>query len=171
MTPTPLRVLFLCTANACRSQMAEGWARALGSDLIEPFSAGVRPSSLDRLAVLAMREAGVDISAQRSKGIEELGGRPFDVVVTVCDAAQASCPTLPGRHVVLHAPFEDPPRLAALAHPDGDVTDAEALPHYRRVRDEIRRFVERLPEHPELRTRAASPRSLSIAPPAKENLP
>lgn len=120
--------------------MAEGWARALWPDSIEPCSAGTVPSALNRLAVRAMAEEGVDISAQRSKHIDELHGHAFDVVVTVCDVAQESCPALPGAARVVHVGFDDPPRLAA-----GAATDDEALLHYRRVRDEIRRFIETLP--------------------------
>ncbi len=134
----PLRVLFLCTGNSCRSQMAEGWARALKPGSVEPYSAGLTPQGLNPLAVRAMREAGVDISGHTSKRPQEVGVR-FDVVVTVCDSASESCPVFPGSRVV-HAGFEDPPRLAA-----GATTDEEAMPHYRRVRDEIRRFIETLP--------------------------
>ncbi len=134
-----LRVLFLCTGNSCRSQMAEGWARELLGDIIEPCSAGIRPEPLDPLAVRVMAEAGVDISRQRSKRVEELADLGFDLVVTVCDQAREHCPVLPGRVRQMHAGFDDPPHLAAAARsPD------EALPHYRRVRDEIRRFVESL---------------------------
>ncbi len=133
----PRRVLFLCTANSCRSQMAEGWARALRSGSIEPYSAGAQPQALNRLAVRAMAEAGVDISRHQSKRIDALAAVEFDYVVTVCDAAQASCPVFPGRAKVIHAGFDDPPHLAT-----GARSDDEALPHYRRVRDEIRKFVE-----------------------------
>jgi arsenate reductase len=96
---------------------------------------------LNRLAVLVMSEAGVDISAHVSKPLAALAGISFDYVVTVCDAARESCPRFPGSAKTLHVGFDDPPRLAATAR-----TDAEALPHYRRVRDDIRRFVETLPE-------------------------
>lgn len=133
-----LRVLFLCTGNSCRSQMAEGWARALKSEKIEAYSAGTRPQGLNRLAVRAMAEAGVDISGHTSKRMEDVEAG-LDVVVTVCDAAHESCPVVPGARVV-HVGFEDPPRLAA-----GAKSDDEAMPHYRRVRDEIRKFVETLP--------------------------
>lgn len=129
--------MFLCTGNSCRSQMAEGWARALKGDEIVACSAGTRPLGLNPLAVLAMAEAGVDIGSQRSKRPEEAPA--VDVVVTVCDAARESCPVLPGVRVV-HAGFDDPPRLAA-----GARSEAEAMTHYRRVRDEIRAFVETLP--------------------------
>jgi arsenate reductase len=131
-------VLFLCTGNSCRSQMAEGWARALKGAEIEAFSAGTQPHGLNPLAVRAMREAGVDISGHASKRPEEIGVA-FDVVVTVCDAAHEACPIFPGARIV-HAGFEDPPRLAR-----GAASEDEAMVHYRRVRDEIRAFVERLP--------------------------
>ncbi|MEE8139181.1 MAG: arsenate reductase ArsC [Thermoanaerobaculia bacterium] len=121
--------------------MAEGWARHLKGELIEPASAGVEAHGLDPRAVRVMLEAGVDISAQRSQRLEDLPGLDFDWVVTVCDNARESCPVFPGRARLLHRSFEDPPRLAAEATSEG-----EALGHYRRVRDEIRRFVETLPE-------------------------
>jgi len=130
--------MFLCTGNSCRSQMAEGWARALKSKEIDAYSAGTSPHGLNPLAVRAMREAGVDISGHASKRPEDIGV-PFDVVVTVCDSAHESCPVFPGARVV-HVGFDDPPRLAK-----GAANDDEAMPHYRRVRDEIRAFIERLP--------------------------
>ncbi|MFN9125812.1 MAG: arsenite methyltransferase, partial [bacterium] len=133
-----MRVMFLCTGNSCRSQMAEGWARALKSKEIDAYSAGTSPHGLNPLAVRAMREAGVDISGHASKRPEDIGV-PFDVVVTVCDSAHESCPVFPGARVV-HVGFDDPPRLAK-----GAANDDEAMPHYRRVRDEIRAFIERLP--------------------------
>ena len=136
-----MKVLFLCTGNSCRSQMAEGWARALRSDTVEPFSAGVTPHGINSLAVKVMAEAGVDIADQRSKHVAELNDIPFDYVVTVCDQANEACPVFPGKAKRLHVGFDDPPRLAADAK-----TEEEALPHYRRVRDEIRRFVEFVPE-------------------------
>lgn len=136
-TPLP-RILFLCTGNSCRSQMAEGWARHLKHDRIEAHSAGTEPHGLNPLAIHVMAEAGVDISGHSSKRPESIG-LPFDVVVTVCDSAHGSCPVFPGARVV-HVGFDDPPRLAKDAR-NGE----EALSHYRRVRDEIRAFVERLP--------------------------
>jgi len=135
------KVLFLCTGNSCRSQMAEGWARHLKGGVIVPYSAGVEPHRLDERAVRVMREAGVDIGSQRSKHVDELSAIPFDYVVTVCDHANETCPTLPGRAKRVHVGFDDPPKLA-----QGARTEEEALNHYRRVRDEIRAFVERLPE-------------------------
>ena len=132
------RILFLCTGNSCRSQMAEGWARALKSSDIDAYSAGTSPHGLNPLAVRAMQEAGVDISKHTSKRPEQIGVA-FDVVVTVCDSAHESCPIMPGARIV-HVGFDDPPRLAKDAS-----NDDEAMPHYRRVRDEIRAFVETLP--------------------------
>lgn len=139
--PNPIRVLFLCTGNSCRSQMAEGWARALLSDRIEAHSAGTRPQGLNRLAVIAMREAGVDISRHESRSIESLVNVEFDLVITVCDSAREACPIMPACARVIHRSFDDPPRLAHEAR-----SDTEALPHYRRVRDEIKEFVQRLPD-------------------------
>ncbi|MCB9515427.1 MAG: arsenate reductase ArsC [Candidatus Latescibacteria bacterium] len=134
-------VLFLCTGNACRSQMAEGWARALHGDRLDVASAGTAPGRLDPRAVAAMAEAGVDIAGQRSKGLDAFAGRRFDLVITVCDHARERCPVLPGaRH--LHAGFPDPPALAA-----GASSEEEALEHYRAVRDAIRAFVAGLPDH------------------------
>ena len=139
-TVQKLKVLFLCTGNSCRSQMAEGWARYLKGDVLEPYSAGIEPRGLDPRAVRVMAEVGIDISGQRSKGVEELKDLPFDYVVTVCDQAYESCPVFPGRTTVLHVGFDDPPRLA-----QNSKDEQQALGHYRRVRDEIRKFVESLP--------------------------
>jgi arsenate reductase len=136
-----LKILFLCTGNSCRSQMAEGWTRRLRGDAIEPYSAGIAPHGLDPRAVRVMAEEGVDISGARSKHVNELQGLAFDCVVTVCGHANEHCPVLPGRPSVLHVGFDDPPTLAG-----GARNEEEALSHYRRVRDEIRAFVERLPE-------------------------
>ena len=131
-----LKVLFLCTGNSCRSQMAEGWARHLRGEELEPWSAGLETHGLNPLAVKVMAEAGGDISGHRSKLLSELADQTFDLVVTVCDRAQESCPLFPGPTRVIHAGFADPPRLAA-----GAADLEEALGHYRRVRDEIRRFL------------------------------
>ena len=135
------RVLFLCTGNPCRSQMAEGWARRLKGDAIEPYSAGIETHGLNPNAVKVMAEAGVDISAHRSKHLDELADVDFDYVVTVCGHANEMCPVFPGKTTVVHVGFDDPPKLAA-----GAGTEDEALSHYRRVRDEIKAFVEQLPE-------------------------
>ena len=133
------RVLFLCTGNSCRSQMAEGWARALHAATIEPCSAGTDPHGMNRLAILAMAEADVDISTQSSKHIDSLRGSEFDFIITVCDTARETCPVVPGARMI-HISFDDPPRLARDAG-----SDDEAIPHYRRVRDQIRAFIETLP--------------------------
>lgn len=133
------KILFLCTGNSCRSQMAEGWGRALKGDTLESYSAGVRPKGVDPLAVSVMAEVGIDIAGQASKSLEDLGDLRFDHVVTVCDNAHRRCPTFPGAEMI-HAPFDDPPHLAAEAA-DRDT----AIAHYRRVRDEIRAFIEALP--------------------------
>jgi len=136
-----LKVLFLCTGNSCRSQMAEGWARHFKGDVIEPYSAGIETHGLNPNAVRVMAEAGVDISGHRSKHVDEVRDIPFDYVVTVCDHAHESCPLFPGRTRVIHVGFDDPPRLAKEAK-----SEQEALNCYRKVRDEIRRFVESMPD-------------------------
>lgn len=136
-----LRILFLCTGNSCRSQMAEGWARQLKSDVIEAYSAGIETHGLNPNAVKVMAEVGVDISGHRSKNVDALKDVPFDFVVTVCGHVHETCPIFPGKVKVVHVGFDDPPALAKSAH-----SDEEALGHYRRVRDEIRAFVEKLPE-------------------------
>jgi arsenate reductase (thioredoxin) len=120
--------------------MAEGWTRHLKGDVIEPYSAGIEAHGLNPLAVKVMAETGIDISMQRSKKIAELSKTNFDYVVTVCGDAHESCPVFPGRTKVIHVGFDDPPRLAKDAK-----TDEERLAIYRRVRDEIRAFVETLP--------------------------
>lgn len=143
-----LKVLFLCTGNSCRSQMAEGWARHLHGETIEPYSAGIEMHGLNPHAVAVMAEAGVAVSSHRSKSLGELSGVGFDHVVTVCGHAHETCPIFPGDTPVTHVGFDDPPKLAA-----GESDPERALGHYRRVRDEIRSFVETLPEW--LETRAA----------------
>jgi arsenate reductase (thioredoxin) len=140
-TEPMLKVLFLCTGNSCRSQMAEGWTRHLKGDHIEAYSAGIETHGLSPDAVRVMAEAGIDISNHRSKHVDELRGIEFDYVVTVCDHAYESCPVFPGKAKLIHVGFDDPPRLAANA-----ATEAERLAPYRRVRDEIRAFTETLPD-------------------------
>ncbi len=136
-----IKVLFLCTGNSCRSQMAEGWARTLKGDVIEAYSAGVLAHGLNPNAVAAMAEVGVDISQQQSKTVDTLLDVPLDFVVTVCGHAHESCPTYPGRAKIVHVGFDDPPKLA-----QGETVPDKAMSHYRRVRDEIRAFVDRLPD-------------------------
>lgn len=134
-----MKVLFLCTGNSCRSQMAEGWALALKGDVIEAYSAGVEPHGMNPRAIKAMAEAGVDISGQSSKHVDSLRDVPLDYVVTVCGHANETCPMFPGTTKVVHVGFDDPPQLAK-----GAVTEDEAMSHYRRVRDEIKAFIETL---------------------------
>ncbi len=135
-----MKILFLCTGNSCRSQMAEGFARHLKGDQFEACSAGIETHGLNPRAVRVMAEAGVDIAAQQSTNVTEYGDVAFDYVVTVCGHAHESCPLFPGRTKVVHVGFDDPPRLARDA-----ASEEAALGHYRRVRDEIRAFVETLP--------------------------
>ena len=140
-TEQKLKILFLCTGNSCRSQMAEGWTRHLKDDAIEAYSAGIETHGLNPKAVKVMAEAGVDISGHRSKHVDELKDVALDYVVTVCDHAHESCPLFPGKTRVVHVGFDDPPRLAKEAK-----SEKEALDAYRRVRDEIKAFVAKLPE-------------------------
>jgi len=135
-----ISVLFLCTGNSCRSQMAEGFCRALKADEIDCASAGIETHGLNPNAVRVMAEIGIDISRQHSKSLNELGDRAFDYVVTVCDRASETCPYFPAKTAIVHRGFDDPPRLAAKA-----ASEEEALSHYRRVRDEIGAYVQSLP--------------------------
>lgn len=135
----PRKVLFLCTGNSCRSQMAEGWLRYYAGNRAEVFSAGIQPTGLNPLAVAVMREAGVDISSQRSKHVDELTKQDFLFVITVCDSAREACPAFPGALYQLHWSFEDPAGATG--------TEEDRLAVFRRVRDEIadqvREFAER----------------------------
>ncbi len=136
-----LRILFLCTGNSCRSQMAEGWTNHLKTHHLVAFSAGTNPKRLDLRAVRAMSEVGIDISGHSPKHVRDFLAAPFDAVITVCDDAAEACPVFPGNTKVIHKSFEDPPRLAINAK-----TEEQAMAHYRRIRDEIKVFVEKLPE-------------------------
>lgn len=133
----PLKILFLCTGNSARSQMAEGWARALKSDFIEAYSAGIEAHGLNPLAVEVMREVGVDISQQKSKTVTEFLGMDFNFVITLCGHANETCPVFPGNARVIHVGFEDPAAAKG--------SKEEQLAVFRKVRDEIRAFVEQLP--------------------------
>ena len=135
-----MRVLFLCTGNSCRSQMAEGLARALRPGVIEAYSAGTEPKGLDPRAIAVMNEIGIDISGQLSKHVDEFGGLKFDYVITLCGGAAESCPFFRGPARFIHRGFDDPPELARDAG-----SEEEALSHYRRVRDELREFIEGMP--------------------------
>ncbi len=138
-------ILFLCTGNSCRSQMAEGWAKSLYGDRYAIYSAGIEAHGLNPNAVQVMQEAGVDITGQKSQRLEELASElkdnELDLVITVCGHADENCPVLPGTCRKMHVPFDDPPALAREA-----ASEEETLDCYRRVRDEIREFVQRLPE-------------------------
>lgn len=126
---TKKRVLFLCTGNSCRSQMAEGALRELAGDRFEAASAGTSPTQINPMAVRVMAEIGIDVSEQRSKSVVEMMGEQFDYVVTVCDHAREACPVFPGAARHLHWSFDDP------ASAEG--SEEERLEVFRRVRDEI----------------------------------
>ena len=130
------RILFLCTGNSCRSQMAEGWARHLHGEVVEAYSAGTAPHGVDPRTVQVMAESGVDVSSHTSNNVGEYVGIPFDLVITVCHSARESCPVFSGGKKTVHRFFDDPPSLAREAD-----REEEALVPYRRVRDEIRDFV------------------------------
>ena len=132
-------LLFLCTGNSCRSQMAEGWGKQLKSGEFNIYSAGIEKHGLNPNAVKVMAEQGVDISAHYSKTLDDLNDVEFDIVITVCGHADETCPVFPGNVKKVHYGFDDPPKLAANAK-----TEEEALSHYRRVCLEIKTFVENL---------------------------
>ncbi len=142
----PLKILFLCTGNSCRSQMAEGWTRRLKGDRIEVYSAGVETHGLNPNAVKVMAEAGVDISTHKSKLIDEFRDTELDAVITVCGNAHETCPYFPPRCKVLHVGFDDPPKMAEKLAAKGESKERQ-LDCYRKIRDEIREFVEGLPEN------------------------
>ena len=139
--PGKVRIIFLCTGNSCRSQMAEAWTRELKGGTFDPYSAGVEARGVDPFAIQVMKEVGVDISGQQSKNVDTLQDIEFDYVVTLCSHAQEVCPFFPARTSVIHVAFDDPPALAAQ-----ETKQEDALKHYRRVRDEIRTFVRGFPE-------------------------
>jgi len=139
--PTRHHILYLCTGNSCRSQMAEGWTRHLKGDQFEVSSAGIETHGLNERAVKVMAEAGVDISGQRSQHIGEFTDTQLDTVVTVCGHAHETCPVFPAGARVVHQGFDDPPFLARELKGEEKILDC-----YRRVRDEIRSFVEGLPD-------------------------
>lgn len=140
MAPPLRKILFICTRNSCRSQMAEGWTRHLKKDLLQPFSAGIEKHGLDPLAIKVMDEVGVDISKQKSKLITELEDKDFDYVVTICEDANRNCPIFPGKAKRIHRAFDNPPRIAKTLTSQKDI-----LSLYRRVRDEIKEFVSKMP--------------------------
>jgi len=132
------KVLFLCTGNACRSQMAEGWARHLKVDVIEAYSAGVWPARVSARAIKVMSEAGVDISSHKSQHVDDFAGIEFDYVVTLCDNAREQCPVFAGNAKLVHRAFDDPVMMIG--------TDDQIIMAFRRTRDGIRAFVETMPE-------------------------
>ncbi|RKX40878.1 MAG: arsenate reductase ArsC [Verrucomicrobia bacterium] len=136
-----IKLLYLCTGNSCRSQMAEGWTRALKNDQIEVYSAGLETHGLNPNAVKVMAEAEVDISGQKSQHLDEFMDLDLDYVVTVCDHAHETCPLFPGTAQVVHHSFDDPPKLSP-----PDAPEEIKLDGFRRVRNEIKAFVETLPE-------------------------
>ena len=134
-------ILYLCTGNSCRSQMAEAWTNHLHGNKYQAYSAGVLKTRVDPMAIKVMAEEGIDISGNSSKLVDELPGVNFDYVITLCSHARESCPFFPGNVKRLHQGFDDPPTLALQAS-----SEEEGLAHYRRVRDEIREFVFKLPQ-------------------------
>lgn len=136
------RILFLCTGNSCRSQIAEAWTRHLKGDTFEAYSAGVEPREVDSKAIKVMAEVGISLKGNESKGLDSLQHLEFEYVITLCNHARETCPFFPAKTRLLHMAFDDPPELARTA---GD--EEEALHHYRRVREEIRAFVEGMPEN------------------------
>jgi arsenate reductase len=135
------RILFLCTGNSCRSQMAEGWLRALHGEHYDASSAGIVAHGINPFAQQVMAEAGIDIAIQKSKTVQDIIDMP-DVVVAVCDHAAETCPAWPSTVRVLRQSFDDPPALAKSAK-----NEEQVLQHYRRVRDEIRQFVAEIDLH------------------------
>ncbi len=140
-----LNLLFLCTGNSCRSQMAEGWAKALKGDLYNVYSAGIETHGLNPNAVKVMAEIGIDITNQKSQNISEFADVNLDIVVTVCGHADKTCPTLNANCKKIHVGFGDPPKMAKDLAEQG-ATEEKQLECYRTVRDEIKTFIETLPE-------------------------
>ena len=134
-----INILFLCTGNSCRSQMAEGWAKALLSNEYAVYSAGIEAHGLNPNAVIVMKESGIDISKQYSQLISDLPEISWDIIITVCDSAKERCPYIPGNHLYIHQSFDDPPSLAK------NIANHLGLDIYRRVRDEIKEYIQHIP--------------------------
>lgn len=134
-----IKVLFLCTGNSCRSQIAEGWARHLKGNIIDVYSAGIRPIGVSSRAIKVMAEAGVDISEQKSQRLDEFSEIDFDYVITLCDNAAENCPVFPGQAKVFHKPFEDPYFASG--------SEEDIMETFRNVRNEIRGFIEEMPNN------------------------
>ena len=141
----PLKLLFLCTGNSCRSQMAEGWTRHLKSNQIQAFSAGIETHGLNPHMVKVMDETGVDVSNQKSENIRDFAEHDLDVVITVCGHAHETCPVFPANCKVVHTGFPDPPKMAKELAEKG-ATEEEQLDCYRSVRDKIKEYILTLPE-------------------------
>ena len=134
-----LKILFLCTGNSCRSQIAEGWARYLKNDTIDAFSAGIRPIGVSGRAIKVMAEVGVDISMHKSQHLDEFSGIDFDYVVTLCDNAAVNCPVFGGKAKLVHRPFNDPYFASG--------SEEDILAVFRKVRDDIKTFIKTMPEN------------------------
>ena len=134
-----IKVLFLCTGNSCRSQIAEGWARHLKANSIDAYSAGIRPIGVNSRAVKVMAEEGVDISMQSSQHLDEFSEIDFDYVITLCDNAAENCPVFTGKTKVFHRPFEDPYFASG--------SEEDIIETFRRVRNDIRKFIEAMPDN------------------------
>lgn len=143
-----IKLLYLCTGNSCRSQMAEGWTRHLKGDTIDVYSAGIETHGLNPNAVTVMAEKGIDISGHQSENINAFRDIALDYVVTVCGHAHETCPFFPGNSKVIHVGFDDPPKMAEQFDDEEDKLNC-----YRKVRDQIREFVETLPEKLEVSKR------------------
>ena len=137
-TKEKIKVLFLCTGNSCRSQIAEGWARHLKGNIIDVYSAGIRPIGVNSRAIKVMAEEGVDISMHQSQHIDEFSEIDFDYVVTLCDNAAENCPVFTGKAKVIHKPFDDPYFASG--------SEEQIMATFRKVRDDIRTFIETMPE-------------------------
>lgn len=135
------KILFLCTGNSCRSQMAEGFAKHFHKQIYEIYSAGILAHGLNPHAIQVMQEIGVDITSQRSKTIHEFVKTPIDYVITVCGHAHETCPVFPAKCKVIHKGFDDPPKMAQQLQ-----DETEKLNCYRKVRDEIKVFIQDLPK-------------------------
>jgi arsenate reductase len=134
-----IKILFLCTGNSCRSQMAEGWARHLKGNIIDAYSSGICPIGVSSRAIQVMAEAGVDISIQKSQHLDEFSEIDFDYVITLCDNAAENCPVFTGKAKMFHRPFEDPYFATG--------SEEDILETFRMVRDDIRKYIDRMPDN------------------------
>ncbi len=137
-TKEKIKVLFLCTGNSCRSQIAEGWARELKANVIDAYSAGIRPFGVSSRAIKVMAEEGVDISMHKSQHVDEFSGIDFDYVVTLCDNAAENCPVFSGKTRIVYKPFDDPYFASG--------SEEQIMATFRKVRDDIKTFIETMPE-------------------------